>query len=390
MRFRHRGVPSVCGFVIALAALLSGAPATFAQAPTPVVRVMPVPILDVSPSAEFIGRVEAINAVDIRARIEGILEQRLFEEGQMVQEGQDLYHIETDALEISLAAAQAQVVGAQATLREAEERLQRNLDLRRTQTISQATLSETQAARDTARASVLTAEANVRHAEVNLGYATIKAPITGRVGRAAFSVGSLVGPSSGPLLRIVQQDPTRVVFSVSDRAILQFRTGAGDLSIEETVDHLVPTLRLSTGEPYPASGTIEFLGNEVDQQTATVPIWARFPNPQSILIPGQFVTVVLRPPESRRRPMVPVATVEQDKGGRFVLILEDGNKVAVRRIRIGAQIEQNWVVEEGLNGGERLIVDGFQNARPGAVVRPVEAEGGALNAAPDRSAARSR
>lgn len=342
-----------------------------AQTQLPAVGVMLVPVEDVSPSSEFVGRVEAVNAVDIRARVEGFIEARPFAEGQEVREGQELFVIEDGAYEAALSAARASLAGAQAALRDAEGRLQRNQELRRTQAVSQAALEEIQAARDTAQANVMAAEASVRQADLNLSYTTIRAPITGRIGTAAFAVGSFVGPSSGALARVVQVDPIRVVFSVSDRAILDFRGAAGDSSKEELARGFIPTLRLSNGREYLDKGEIEFAGNEVDVTTGTLPVRARFPNPDTLLVPGQFVTVMVRPSDPRRRPVVPIGAVQLDRDGRFVLTLEDGDKAAVRRIRTGTQIGQYWTVEEGLEGGEKLIVQGFQNVRPGIPVRVV-------------------
>lgn len=369
-------MPSKAVRPLALTAALACGPPAFAQAPLPAVGVMPVPIEDVSPASEFVGRVEAVNAVDIRARVEGFIEARPFAEGQAVRQWEELFTLEEGAYEAALAAARASLAGAEAALRDAEGRLQRNQELRRTQAVSQAALEEIQAARDTAQANVMAAEASVRQATLNLGYTRIKSPIDGRIGAAAFAVGSFVGPSSGPLARVVQVDPIRVVFSVSDRVVLDFRGAADDASKEELAKGIVPTLRLSNGRDYPAKGEIEFAGNEIDPATGTLPVRARFPNPDALLIPGQFVTVVLRPSDPRRRPVVPAGAVQLDREGRFVLILEDGDKVAVRRIRTGTQIGQNWTVEEGLEGGETLIVQGFQNARPGAAVRVVPAQGG--------------
>jgi membrane fusion protein (multidrug efflux system) len=362
------------GASLLVAALLPGQSALGQTPPAaPVVGVAPVQVEDVSPSTEFVGRVEAINSVDIRARVEGFIDERPFDEGQMVEEGQVLFQIEPASYQASLQAAQAALAGAQASLREAESTLQRNQQLSQNQTVSQATLEQAQAARDKAQADVLSAQANVRQAELNLGYTTIKSPISGRIGQAAFSVGSLVGPTSNPLARVVQIDPIRVVFSVSDRTILQLRAET-NASQEELSKRYIPTLRLSTGAPYPDSGTIEFVGNEIDPQTGTLPVWARFPNPQSLLTPGQFVTVVARPSQVQRSPVVPVGAIQQDRNGRFVLILDDDGKVAMRRIRVGAQVGQNRIVEEGLKGGERLIVEGLQNARPGVVVQAVQAQ----------------
>jgi membrane fusion protein (multidrug efflux system) len=339
---------------------------------------MPVPVESVSPGADFLGRVEAINAVDIRSRIEGFVEARPFAEGQLVQEGQELFLIERAAYETALATANAALASAQADLRDAEGRFQRNQELRRTQAASQAALEEAQAARDRGRASVLSAEASVRQAELNLSYTTIRAPFSGRIGRAAFAVGSLVGPASEPLARIVQVDPIRVVFSVSDQSILEFRFAA---PAGGSTEAFVPVLKLSSGHAYPHGGEIDFLGNEFDPRTGTVPVRARFPNPDGILVPGQFVTVTVRPAAAQRRPLVRLGAVQLDREGRFVLLIDEAGKVVLRRIRVGAQIGQNWVVEEGLEGGERLIIQGFQNARPGTTVQVVHAQDSAAPAA---------
>jgi membrane fusion protein (multidrug efflux system) len=336
---------------------------------------------DVSPSTEFNGRVEAKNGVDIRARVDGFLEKRLFNEGQFVNDGQHLFSIERTTLEIALAAAQARLGGAKATLQDAEGRLERNQRLRQTDAVAQATLEEVTAARDNARAAEQLAQTDVRQAELNLGYTIIKAPIAGRIGRANFSIGSLIGPSSTALARVVQTDPIRVVFSVSDRAILQLRAGAIDQSPEELAKRFIPTLRMPSGEDYAETGVIEFVGNEFDPRTGTLPVWAQFPNTKSLLVPGQFLTVIVRTANIAKRPVVPVNVVEQDRDGRYVLVVDDADKVAIQRIQVGNQIGQNWIVDSGLKGGERLIVDGMTNARPGSVVRSIPSSAWAGEAA---------
>jgi membrane fusion protein (multidrug efflux system) len=358
-----------------LLALTCGALQAQAQSAAPVVVVDIVRLQDVAPSTEFVGRVESTNAVDIRSRIEGFVAERPFEEGRLVTQSQVLFVIERGNYEAALASARASLSGAEATLRDAEGRLQRNLELRRTQAASQAALDEAQANRDTAQAAVGVARASARQAELNVEYTTIRAPFAGRIGVAAFSVGSLVGPSSGTLARIVQIDPIRVVFSVSDRTILDLRAGAGNASKDELATHFQPTLRLSNGSEYAAKGEIEFAGNEIDARTGTLAVRARFANPDAVLIPGQFVTIVVRRAEPQRRPVVPVGAVQLDREGRFVLILDLDNKVALRRIRTGSQIGQNWVVDDGWSGGETLIVQGGQNARPGGTVRVQPPEG---------------
>jgi len=213
----------------------------------------------------------------------------------------------------------------------------------------------------------------LRTAQLNLSYTKITAPIAGRIGQSSFSVGNLVGPTSNALARIVQVDPIRVVFSVSDQTLLQIRESAGDVSREELYTRFVPTLRLSNGSAYGKSGQVDFIGNEVDPQTGTIPVWARFDNPNGVLVPGQYATVVIRRAQPRRRPIVPLGAVQQDRDGQFVLLLDDKNQVQSRRVKTGAQIGQDWAVNEGLQGGERLIIEGIQNARPGLTVQPVQA-----------------
>jgi membrane fusion protein (multidrug efflux system) len=355
--------------------LLSCAVPGYAQSPPPAVSVEAVGLENIAPSAEFVGRVEAVNAVDIRARVDGFIQARLFAEGQLVQKDQDLFMVEKAPYETALMSAKANLASAQATLGDAERRLQRNQQLRRTQTVAQATFEEIQTARDTAQAAVDGAQATVRQAEINLQYTTIKAPFAGRIGAANFSVGSFVGPSSTALARIVEIDPMRVVFSVSDKTLLDLRTNNGNISKDEIPSGFVPTLRLSNGQEYTGKGRIEFLGNELDARTGTLPVRALFDNPDGLLIPGQFVTVVVRTAQEVRRPVVPLGAVQLDRDGRFVLLLDKDNRVVQQRIRTGVLVGQNWSVDEGLKGGETLVVQGGRNAMPGAIVRVIPPPG---------------
>lgn len=238
--------------------------------------------------------------------------------------------------------------------------------------MSQVALDESRTARDSAQANVLAAEARVRQAQLNLDYTRITAPFAGRIGVANFSAGSFVGPASGTLARLVQVDPIRVTFSISDRVLLDLRTEAGGTpSKEDIAQKLVPTLRQSNGAVFPGTGTVEFLGNEFDARTGTLPVRALFPNPDATLVPGQFVTVMVGRQAADERPVVPVGAVQMDRDGRFVLLLGAGDVVEARRILTGAQIGQLFPVIDGLQGGETLIVQGFRAARPGATVRPV-------------------
>jgi membrane fusion protein, multidrug efflux system len=224
-----------------------------------------------------------------------------------------------------------------------------------------------------AQADVLAAQAAVQTAELNLSYTRITSPIDGRIGVTAVTAGNLVSPSTGSLATIVQLDPIRVVFSVSDRDVLAVQQQYEGLSPQELVKRYVPKLRLANGAEYAQDGSVEFVDNRVDPATGTIAVRAMFPNPQQILLPGQFVTALIRPERSERRPVVPVAAVQQDREGRFVLVLDQQNRVAQRRIEIGPQIDQVFAVEHGLREGETVILGGVQKVQPGMAVQPTRA-----------------
>ncbi len=364
-----RRVPSAC--LIILSATLMSAPENAAAQAEPSVGVFSIPVQDVSPKHEFVGRVEAVNAVDIRSRIEGFLDERLFDEGQLVKKDQDLFLIDKRSLQISLADAKAALASAQASLDDAQRRVARNQSLTG-QTVSRATLEESQAALETGQASLLSAQARVAQAELNLSYARITSPIDGRIGAAELSVGSFVSGSSMALARVVEMDPIRVVFSVSDRSILELRAAAGDIGKEELARRYQPSLRLSNDQAYREPGKIEFFGNEIDPATGTLAVRTLFSNPDGLLIPGQFVTVVISGTEKTLRPVVPLGSVQQDREGKFVLLVNEQNAVELRRIKTSRQINGNWVVDDGLKGGEKLVVEGLQNISEGAAVSPTE------------------
>lgn len=361
------GILRRSGIGLLAIALAAATPLGAQDAPPPAVVVTPVVVRDVTPSREFMGRVEAIQAVDVRALVQGILQQVAFHEGQDVKAGQLLFAIEPSAYQAALAAAQAQLARAQATLQQAEQNLAREQELRSRGVAAQAVLEQAIAQRGTAAADVALAQANVQTAQINLGYTRISAPFAGRIGQALVTMGNLVGPSTGPLARIVQLDPIRVVYSVDDRTLLevQQRRGTG---AERLTAQYVPRLRLSDGQMFGGDGRVDFVGNEVDPATGTVPIRAAFANPQGFLLPGQFVTVVVRPAETANRLVVPVTAVQEDRQGKFVLVVGPDDRVQERRITADRQFEQDWVVDQGLRQGENVIVQGLQKVRPGMVV----------------------
>lgn len=374
----RRGLITPTRFLLAAAgtawAATAFAQAPGANAPPPSVTVETVRNEDVAPRTEFIGRLEAIEAVDIRARVQGFLRKVEFQEGQDVKAGAPLFRIEPDQYQAVVAQAQAQVESADATLRNAEINLQRRQELRERNAGSQADLDTAVANRDTAKAALEAAQAQLKTAQLNLGYTTISSPIAGRIGKANITVGNLVGPDSGALARVVQLDPIRVVFSVSERDVQDIQREMGDATSKEVRSSFVPTIRLANAQQYDKQGRIEFVGNEVDPATGTVPIRAVFDNPRATLLPGGTVFVSVRPAQPRVMPVVPVAAVQETRQGKQVLVVTGDNKVEERPITANTQVGQNWAVESGVKAGETIIVDGLQKVRPGAVVNPVRAQ----------------
>lgn len=363
----------------ALAWILLAVPSGAALAQMPPGGPPPTVITDVvrmqaaSPIAEFIGRVQPIRDFEARARVEGVIEEVGFQEGANVEAGALLYVIEPAPYQAVLDSANADVERAQAQAREAERSLARVRELRSNGNASQAQLDQVQATRDGAAADVLVAKAKQRQAELNLGYTRVTAPAKGRIGATAVTEGDLVNPAAGVLATVVQIDPIRVVFSVTDRDVQTVQQQFGVQSPTEAVDRFLPTLRMSNGQEYPEKGKVQFLSNRVDQRTGTVPVYADFANPQGLLLPGQFVTVHVQPMTEEKRAVVPISAVLQDRDGSYVLVLDDQNRVQQRRIETAGQVEQNYIVSKGLTEGETIIIDGSQKVRPGITVQPTRA-----------------
>ncbi|PPQ33185.1 efflux RND transporter periplasmic adaptor subunit [Rhodopila globiformis] len=366
---RRHGVAAILAML-----LLSPPLGRAAGAPPPAVTVMPIQVKNVAPTYSYIGRVQAIQSVALIARVQAFVEKIDFQEGGVVKKGQLLFELQKGPYQAALEAAQAALQKAEASQRIARLTYDRDSSLGHGSVISQQQIDTDRANLDGAAADVLSARANVETAAINLSYTSIVSPIDGRIGKAAYTQGNLVGSggNTGALATVVQVDPIRVVFSVADREIVSAlqRTRESSAKIAST---LSLSLVLPNGKPYPQKGAIEFINNQVDPATGTVAVWGRFTNPEGLLIPGGFVTVEVRRAEPEERPVVPVQAVQDDKSGQFVLLVGPDNKVSERHVTIGAQIGQQFIVNAGLTGGEDVIVEGVQKVRPGEVVNPVRA-----------------
>lgn len=363
--------------------ILPGAARSQPQAPPPAVTVVPVPVRDVAPVYSFIGRVLAIQSVQIQARVTAFIQDVPVDQGSDVRAGEVLFELQRSQYETELQSAQAQLAAAQAALRQSEAAYGRAAQLVARGVEAQANLDRALAERDQDQADVQAAQARIAQSALNLSYTIITSPIDGRIGAINLTRGNLLTPATPPLATVNQLDPIRVVFSVSDPVRVGLRQSTGATEQQLSAERVV-FLTLPDGSEYPHLGRVAFLGNEVDLQTGTVSVYADFANPDHLLLPGAFVRVRVRRETPQERPLVPIAAVQSDRSGDYVLVVQSDNTVAQRPISLGRQIEQDFIVESGLSGGERVIIAGVQKVRPGLVVTP------SMPAAAERSAAVSR
>jgi membrane fusion protein, multidrug efflux system len=341
--------------------------AAAAPPPAPAVGVRPVIMKGVSQSFEFVGRIKATDKVELRARVEGFLDKVLFKEGQDVKEGDLLYQIEKVQFQAALDQAKANLTVAEAALTNAQLEYDRSLDLVKRNFTPQSTVDANKAALDTAKGRVLQAKAALTQAQVNLDYTDIRAPIAGRIGRTAYTVGNLVNPASGILATIVSQDPIYVLFPVSVRDLDTIREARRkDGGSMAKIDIRV---RLPNGTEYSHPGVWNLTDPQVDPQTDTLIMRATIPNPERTLTDGQFVTAIIRERQEAPRLVVPQSALQVDQSGYYVLVVNDQHKVEQRRVQTGPSLGTDVVVTSGLKEGEKVIVDGVQKVRPGQVVQ---------------------
>ncbi len=350
--------------ILAVSLLL--APPALAQPAAPRVGTMPVALKGVAQGAEFVGRVDAIDKVQLHARITGTLEEVSFKEGDAIAAGAPLYKIDRAPFEAALQQAQGAVLLAQATYANASAQRARTQELVRTNAAPAAQLDTRIADEKNAQGNLISADAALKQAQINLSYADITAPVAGVIGRSAVTRGNIVGPDSGILATIVSEDPIRVTFPVSQRFLLTLdRT-----RLQNAGDKAVVRLRFADGTEYPQTGRIDFVDNIVDRATDTVLVRAQFANPNRILVDGQLVRVRVAAAQTQDQVVVPQAAILADQQGAYVFTVVDG-KATVTRIRLGAAEGTDVVVQDGLKGGEQLIVVGIESLRPGIAVTPV-------------------
>jgi membrane fusion protein, multidrug efflux system len=349
---------------------IAGQPQAAVATPAPTVGVQPVVQKGVAQSFEFVGRIKAVQEVELRARIEGFLEKVLFIEGQHVKVGDLLYQIEKVQYQAEVDRTKANIAIDEAELTNAQLQYDRSLDLSSRNFGTQSLVDTNKAKLENAKGKLLFDKAVLLQAQVNLDYTDIRSPIDGRIGRTRYTIGNLVNPASGMLAVIVSQDPIYVEFPVSVRDLHTVRDARrGDGGVAGVLAKIDIRVRLSDGEDYPHSGTWNFTDPRVDRQTDSLIIRATLPNPDGVLVDGEFVTVVIREKVEEPRLVVPQAALQVDQSGYYALIVDKQHKVVQRRVKTGPNEGADIVVVSGLEAGDNVIIEGIQKVRPGQIVK---------------------
>ncbi|HRJ68008.1 MAG TPA: efflux RND transporter periplasmic adaptor subunit [Beijerinckiaceae bacterium] len=349
-------------------ALLSTAQAQ-QSAPVPTVIVKAAELREIGRDNEFIGKIEAVERVEIRARVSGLLEAPKFRDGEKVKAGQPLYLIEPDPFKAAVDAKEAQLASAKADAQNAALNLGRAQELLRTNAGTAATVDQRKAESAKADANVRIAEAALSDAKITLSYTDIRAPIDGRIGRTAITEGNIVSPSNGPLAVIVKEDQMRVVFSVSQREVLEYRK-------RKATKEPIVRLKLADGSLYSQTGAIDYIDNVVDSRTDGQVLRATFANPGGQLTHGQTVRVLIEQPAEGKQVVAPQVALAADQTGTFALVVDGQGMVSVRYVKVGQSSGDIAVITDGLKEGETVIVQGMQRVRPGMKVNAQRAEAG--------------
>ena len=359
-------------------------------APPPTVAVITVAPASLTMTTELPGRIEASRIAQVRARTPGIVLQRVFKEGGDVKAGEVLFRIDPAPFQAAFDSAQAAVAKAEANLAQASIKARRFKPLLDAGAVSAQENDDAVSAQKQAAADLATARATRQSAGINLGYTTVSAPISGRIGRALVTEGALVGQGEAtPLANIQQLDPIYVTVTQSAGELLRLRRALSSGQLKSAAaGQAKVTLVTEDGQHYPHTGKLLFADISVDESSGSVSMRAEFPNPERTLLPGMYVRAQLETAVKEGAITVPQQAVVRSPEGASVMLVGPDNKVTPQNVTADVAQGNAWIVSSGLKGGERVIVEGFQKAKPGAPVNPVPwqtpeaAPAGAAPAAP--------
>lgn len=334
------------------------------EAEIPLVHVQKVEERNITRAREYIGRVEAIDSVDLVARVAGYLVSINFEEGRFVKAGDIMFTIERAKYLAEIESRKGSISQIEANIVEADKYLERLKSASR-ESVPEKDIEAAQRDVDYFLAQLITAKASMDLAEIDLSYTTVRAPMSGRVTKKNYSVGDYLGLNSGTVATIVKFDPIRVVSSMSEVDYLNLleRTGASP------ENEFSPELRLPNGSLYSKIGRWDFADTRIDNSTGTISLRSRYSNPDGLLIPGGYVTVVMSAIKDEVLPLVPQVAVSEDRKGSFVFVVGENSSAEKRFIKKRSVLGTDWIVEDGIKAGETVIVQGIQKVRNGQAVK---------------------
>lgn len=365
-------------------------PKGYVAPPPPEVTVSRPVKRSVTVRAEYTGTTQAYAAVEIRARVEGYLQEVHFQPSSRVTKGQLLFSIDPKPLQAKLDEAQATLATARADLMQARATLQRKEKAYASRAVSEVEVIQAQADKAKAEASIKSAEAALETARINLGYTTIHSPVDGLVSRSLVDVGNLVGAGEATLLTtVVDDNPMYVYFNVSEKHLVKYlESGRQKDDMDERRARSVVTMGPGGSNRFPHTGNMDFMDNKVDSETGTIQVRAVFPNDEARLVPGMFVRLRLPIDKLENVLLVPDMAVGLDQGGRHLLVVNDQDTVEQRNVEAGPLDGDMRVILKGIKADDRVVVNGLQRARPGAKVRPVQAQ--ETPAAADQNAGKTK
>ncbi|MFO0691191.1 MAG: efflux RND transporter periplasmic adaptor subunit [Myxococcota bacterium] len=358
------GLAGLAGIVLA-PAWLACSPGEAPAPPPPSVTVLEVAPRPAVSSEEYVARIAASNAVEVRPQIDGLLEKQAAVEGQRVEAGALLFQIDPAPFHAALSRAEAERAQAEALLAKARRELARVKSLARQNVASEQALDAAESEEKAASASVRAAVANVETARLNLAYTRVTSPIAGAVGRAETRIGAAVKAYDTLLTRVYANDEMYVDFAIGEQRMLQmqrdfgphFERGAGEFRI-----------RLADGSDYPHAGRLDFVDSALDEKTATLPMRLVVPNPEGLLRANQFARVIVPVESIPDALVVPVRAVQDFQGTHSVWVVDETGQAQTRDVELGARLGDAWIVRRGLEPGARVVVDGAQKLRPGLAV----------------------
>lgn len=348
------GIGWGCCIIFAAHEKAAGPAADQAPAPTiPAVESAKAVMADINPPETFVGHVEAMEDVDLRVQVDGYLTAVNFKEGSFVKEGDLLFSIDDEMYQARVAQRKAELERAKAELERAELYFKR-LSAADKRSFAQTEMDTAQANVLQAKAAISQAEANLSQVEIDLKHTKIFAPISGKIGQSLVKKGDYVAPSMGSLARIVQVDPIRVVFSVTDR---EYTLMAEAAKREGEMPAIRARLRLASGSTYEEEGTLDFYSNEVNRDTPTIAIRYSFPNKDALLVPNAYVNMIIDRADAPKQLAVPHLAVMTNSDGAFVYVIGKDGIVEHRPIKIGRSFLGKVAVLEGLEEGEEVVID---------------------------------